>query len=47
MSARPGKIVASFDNRTPRPRSFQDMAAPALAELAVEIRRSLDLASAA
>jgi NitT/TauT family transport system ATP-binding protein len=47
MSARPGRIVASFDNPTPRPRSFQDMAAPALADLAVEIRRSLDLASAA
>jgi hypothetical protein len=47
MSARPGRIVASYDNPTPRPRSFADMAAPAVADLAVEIRRSLDLASAA
>jgi NitT/TauT family transport system ATP-binding protein len=47
MSARPGRIVASFANRAPRPRSFADMAAPALADLGVEIRRSLDSASAA
>jgi NitT/TauT family transport system ATP-binding protein len=43
MSARPGRIVATYDNPAPRPRSFAD-AAPAFAELSVEIRRSLDLA---
>jgi len=44
MSARPGRIIAKFDNPAPRPRSFADLAAPALSALSVEIRRSLDLA---
>ena len=44
MSARPGRIIATFDNPAPRPRSFADLSSPALAELATEIRRSLDLA---
>jgi NitT/TauT family transport system ATP-binding protein len=47
MSARPGRIIATFDNRTPRPRSFADLSKPALVELCAEIRRSLDLACAA
>ena len=33
MSARPGRIVAVFDNPAPRPRSFADLLSPALAEL--------------
>jgi NitT/TauT family transport system ATP-binding protein len=44
MSARPGRIIATFDNPAPRPRSFADLSSPASAELATEIRRSLDLA---
>jgi len=47
MSARPGRIMAIFDNPAPRPRRFTDLAAPALAELLVEVRRSLDLAAVA
>jgi NitT/TauT family transport system ATP-binding protein len=47
MSARPGRIVAIFDNPAPRPRSFADLAAPELAALSTEIRQSLDLAVAA
>ena len=47
MSARPGRIIAVFDNPAPRPRSFADLASPALADLSTEIRRSLDLACAA
>jgi len=46
MSARPGRIVATFQNASARPRSFGDLAAPALAALSTEIRKSLDLASA-
>jgi NitT/TauT family transport system ATP-binding protein len=44
MSARPGRIIATYDNPAPRPRSFADLAAPAFSQLSVEIRRSLDLA---
>jgi NitT/TauT family transport system ATP-binding protein len=47
MSARPGRIVATFENSASRPRAFSGLVAPALAELAAEIRRSLDLASTA
>ena len=47
MSARPGRIMEVFDNPVPRPRSFTELALPALAELSTEIRRSLDLAAAA
>ena len=47
MSARPGRIMEVLDNPAPRPRSFTDLASPALAELSAEIRRSLDLAAAA
>jgi NitT/TauT family transport system ATP-binding protein len=47
MSARPGRIVATFENSAPRPREFSGLAAPALAELSAEIRRSLDVASVA
>jgi len=44
MSARPGRIIAVFDNPAPRPRSFAQLTSPALAGLSTEIRRSLDLA---
>jgi len=47
MSARPGRIIATFDNPAPRPRSFADLTLPELAALSTEIRRSLDLAVAA
>jgi len=47
MSARPGRIMQVFDNPAARPRSFTDLLSPALAELLVEIRRSLDLAATA
>jgi NitT/TauT family transport system ATP-binding protein len=47
MSARPGRILATFENASARPRAFAGLAAPALAELSAEIRRSLDLACAA
>ena len=47
MSARPGRIMAIFDNPAPRPRSFTDMSSPTLVALTAEIRRSLDLASVA
>jgi NitT/TauT family transport system ATP-binding protein len=47
MSARPGRILATFENASPRPRAFSGLAAPALAELSAEIRRSLDDACAA
>ena len=40
MSARPGRIVAVFDNPAPRPRSFADLLSPALAELSAEIREA-------
>jgi NitT/TauT family transport system ATP-binding protein len=45
MSARPGRIVAVYDNPAPRPRSFADLLTPAFSELSSEIRRSLDLAT--
>jgi NitT/TauT family transport system ATP-binding protein len=44
MSARPGRIIATFDNPAPRPRSFANLAGPAFSDLSNEIRRSLDLA---
>jgi NitT/TauT family transport system ATP-binding protein len=44
MSARPGRIIAMYENPAPRPRSFADLAAPAFSALSNEIRRSLDLA---
>jgi hypothetical protein len=47
MSARPGRIMAIFENRTPRPRAFSALATPELAKLSDQIRGSLDLASAA
>jgi hypothetical protein len=47
MSARPGRIVATFENASPRPRTFASLASPELAQLSAEIRNSLDLASAA
>jgi NitT/TauT family transport system ATP-binding protein len=47
MSARPGRIMEVLENPAPRPRSFIDLASPALAALSTEIRRHLDLASAA
>ena len=47
MSARPGRIMEVLDNPAPRPRSFADLASPALAGLSIEIRRHLDLACAA
>jgi NitT/TauT family transport system ATP-binding protein len=47
MSARPGRIVATFANASPRPRTFGDLASPELAKLTAEIRSSLDLASVA
>jgi NitT/TauT family transport system ATP-binding protein len=47
MSARPGRIVAVFENPAPRPRSFADLLSPSLAKLSAEIRQSLDLACAA
>jgi NitT/TauT family transport system ATP-binding protein len=47
MSARPGRIMAVFDNPAARPRSFADLTSPALAELSTGVRRSLDLACAA
>lgn len=47
MSARPGRIMEVFDNPAPRPRSFTDLSQSSLAALTAEIRRSLDLASAA
>jgi len=47
MSARPGRIMAVFENRTPRPRAFSALATPELAKLSDQIRSSLDLASAA
>jgi NitT/TauT family transport system ATP-binding protein len=47
MSARPGRIVDIFDNATPRPRGFGDLAVPELAMLSAKIRGCLDLASAA
>jgi NitT/TauT family transport system ATP-binding protein len=46
MSARPGRIVATFTNASARPRTFGDLASPELAKLSTEIRSSLDLASA-
>jgi NitT/TauT family transport system ATP-binding protein len=45
MSARPGRIMAIFENPAPRPRAFGALATPALAELSARIRGSLDLAS--
>jgi NitT/TauT family transport system ATP-binding protein len=47
MSARPGRIMEVLENPAPRPRSFIDLASPALAALSTEIRHHLDLASAA
>jgi NitT/TauT family transport system ATP-binding protein len=47
MSARPGRILATFENASPRPRAFTGLAAPALAALSADIRHSLDLACAA
>jgi NitT/TauT family transport system ATP-binding protein len=45
MSARPGRVVATFENPFPRPRSFVDLASPELGQLAADIRQSLDQAS--
>jgi NitT/TauT family transport system ATP-binding protein len=47
MSARPGRIMAIYENGTPRPRAFSALATPELAKLSDQIRGSLDLASAA
>jgi len=46
MSARPGRIVAVFENTAPRPRSFADLGSPTLNELSLDIRQSLDRACA-
>jgi NitT/TauT family transport system ATP-binding protein len=42
MSARPGRIVEIFDLPRQRPRSFDDLATPVLAELARRIRHGLN-----
>ncbi len=47
MSPRPGRIVAEFENRFARPRSFVDLAGAEMSALAVEIRQALDEAHAA
>ncbi len=47
MSARPGRVVATFENPAPRPRRFADVAHAEMAELSVAIRQSLDDACAA
>jgi NitT/TauT family transport system ATP-binding protein len=46
MSARPGRVIATFENPFPRPRHFTDMASPELGRLAADIRQSLDQACA-
>jgi NitT/TauT family transport system ATP-binding protein len=46
MSPRPGRIVATFENRARRPRAFNDLALPVMSELAAAIRGTLDDASA-
>ena len=46
MSARPGRIVAEFQNPYPRPRSFDSLNSPELGKLMTDIRASLDRASA-
>ena len=45
MSARPGRIVAEFDNPFARPRAFQHLGSPDLARRITEIRECLDHAS--
>ena len=45
MSARPGTISAIYDTPRQRPRTFDDLAQPAFAELSKEIRRGLNAAS--
>lgn len=47
MSARPGRIMNVFELPRERPRSFDDLASPAFAELSKEIRAGLNAASAA
>jgi NitT/TauT family transport system ATP-binding protein len=47
MSARPGRMVGEFENRSPRPRGFGDLSSPSLAALSAAIRQSLDHASVA
>jgi len=42
MSARPGRVITVFDCPRERPRSFDDLASPRLAELAKAIRHGLD-----
>lgn len=44
MSARPGRIVAEFENLLPRPRSFADLGAPEMVKLMTDMRASLDRA---
>lgn len=46
MSARPGRIVAEFENPFPRPRTFADLGSPELAQMMTDLRISLDQASA-
>jgi NitT/TauT family transport system ATP-binding protein len=46
MSARPGRVVAVYDAPKQRPRTFDDLAASAFAELTRQIRRGLNDASA-
>lgn len=46
MSSRPGRIVATYENQTRRPRVFNDLATPAMSDLAASIRETLDNASA-
>jgi NitT/TauT family transport system ATP-binding protein len=45
MSARPGRVVAVYDAPRQRPRNFDDLAAPAFAELTRQIRNGLNEAS--
>ena len=47
MSARPGRVIATFDNPAARPRSFGDLSSPELGRLAADIRHSLNKACAA
>ena len=45
MSARPGRVVATLENKAARPRSFGDLGTPALSRLLSDIRECLDQAS--